>query len=222
MAIFSRFADLVKANINDLLDKAEDPEKMLKQMIIDMEEQLQKATQGLGQVMANERQMRKQVETAEAQSRMWEERAKIALKAGEQELAKHAVEEKLKADENVKQYRSMHSQLELQMESMREQVNVLKGKLEEARSKQSLLIARAQVAEARQGVSEALGGVDGSGAFAKMEKMERKISQMEAQADAAIEISGLEAREEDPFAKLEKKSAADEELARLLKEIAKE
>lgn len=222
MAIFSRFADLVKANLNDFLDKAEDPEKMLKQMIIDMEEQLQKATQGLGQVMANERQMRKQVETAEGQSRIWEERAKTALKAGEQELAKQAVEEKLKADENVNQYRSLHSQLEVQVDSMRNQVNALKAKLEEARSKQSILLARAQVAEARKGVSEALGGVDSSGSFAKMDKMERKISALEAQADATAEISGLDANEEDPFSKLEKENAADNELARLMKELAKE
>jgi phage shock protein A len=195
---------------------------MLKQMIIDMEEQLQKATQGLGQVMANERQMRKQVETAEGQSRIWEERAKTALKAGEQELAKQAVEEKLKADENVNQYRSLHSQLEVQVDSMRNQVNALKAKLEEARSKQSILLARAQVAEARKGVSEALGGVDSSGAFAKMDKMERKISALEAQADATAEISGLDANEEDPFSKLEKENAADDELARLMKELAKE
>lgn len=222
MAIFSRFADLIKANLNDLLDKAEDPEKMLKQMVIEMEEHLQKATQGLGQVMGNERQMRKQVETAERQSNMWEGRAKTALKAGDQNLAKQAVEEKLKVDENVKQYRSMHSQLELQVDSMRDQVNTLKTKLEEARSKQSILIARAQVAEARQGVSSAIGSVDSSGAFAKMDKMERKISEMEAQADATAEISGLDASEEDPFAKLEKQNAADDELARLMQEMAKE
>ena len=95
-------------------------------------------------------------------------------------------------------------------------------KLEEARNKQSLLVARAQVAEARQGVSGALGNVDSSGAFAKMEKYERKIETMEAQADAAVEISGLETNEEDPFAKLEKQNAADEELARLMKELSKE
>ena len=91
MAIFARLADLLKANINDLIDKAEDPEKMLKQIIIDMEEQLDKATQGLGTVMASERQIKKQLETAQADSKLWEDRAKTALKAGNQELAKQAV-----------------------------------------------------------------------------------------------------------------------------------
>ncbi|HHV65538.1 MAG TPA: PspA/IM30 family protein [Peptococcaceae bacterium] len=222
MAIFSRLADLLKANINGLLDKAEDPEKMLKQMIIDMEEQLQKAIQGLGQVMANERQMRKQIETAEGQSKMWEERAKTALKAGEQDLAKKAVEEKLRFDENIKQYRAMHAQLENQVNAMRDQVNNLKAKLEDARNRQTLLLARAQMAEARRSISETLGGVDSDGAFAKMEKFERKIAQMEAQADAALEIAGWEGNDEDPFAKLEKQNAADEELARLMREITKE
>ncbi len=136
MAIFSRLVDLLKANINDLIDKAEDPEKMLKQIIIDMEEQLQKATQGLGQIMASGRQANKQLEAAKADSALWEERAKTALKAGNQALAQKAVESKLKTDANVTQYQQMHDELAKQVETMREQVNLLKTKLEEARSRQ--------------------------------------------------------------------------------------
>jgi len=221
MAIFSRALDVLKANINDLLDKAEDPEKMLKQIIIDMEEQLQKAMQGLGQVMANERQMRKQLEEAQAQSKLWEDRAKVALNAGNQELARQAVENKLKADQNVKQFQELHAQLEAQVNEIREQVKTLQSKLEEARSKQSVLIARAKVADARQSVSKALGNIDSSGVMAKMEKMERKISAKEAQADVTAEMAGVESKE-DPFVKLEKESAVENELARLMKEMSKE
>jgi phage shock protein A len=95
MAIFSRLTDLLKANINDLIDRAEDPEKMVKQIIIDMEEKLQNAVQGLGSVMASERQILLQLEKAQAESKLWEDRAKIALKASDEKLAKKAVDSKL-------------------------------------------------------------------------------------------------------------------------------
>ncbi len=222
MAIFTRLVDLLKANINDLIDKAEDPEKMLKQIIIDMEEQLQKATQGLGQIMASERQAKKQLEAAQADSALWEERAKTALKAGNQELAQKAVESKLKSDANVAQYSQMHDELAKQVETVREQVNLLKSKLEEARSRQAMLVARAQVAEARQGVAKAVGGIDSSGAFAKMDKMEKKIMEEEAKADAQYEISGMDAEKNDPFKQLEKDSAAASEMERLKKELGLE
>ena len=117
--------------------------------------------------MASERQARKQLEAAQADSKLWEDRAKTALKAGNEELAKTAVDSKLKADTNVAQYQQMHDELEKQVGVVREQVNMLKQKLEEARARQSMLVARAQVAEARQGVAKAVGGIDSGGAFAQ-------------------------------------------------------
>jgi phage shock protein A len=222
LAIFSRLADLLKANINDLIDKAEDPEKMVKQIIIDMEEQLQSAVQGLGSVMASERQMRKQLETEQAESKLWEDRAKSALKASNEELAKQAVDNKLKIDERVKQYQKMHSDVSSQLNILREQVEILKNKLNEARTRQSILIARDTVADARKEVSSAIGNLDSSGAFAKLDKMERKIDEKEAQADAAYEVSGLSAEQNDPFADMENQKAADDEMARLKEELSKE
>ena len=222
MAIFARLADLLKANINDLIDKAEDPEKMVKQIIIDMEEQLQGAVQALGSVMASERQMLKQLEEAKAESKLWEDRAKNALKASNEELAKVAVDNKLKADESVKQYEKIHTGISEQLSILRGQVDILKKKLEEARIRQSLLVARDKVADARKEVSSAVGNLDSSGAFAKMDKMEKKIAEKEAQADAAAEISGAEAEKNDPFVDLEKQTAADNEMARLKEELSKE
>ena len=222
MAIFSRLADLLKANINDLIDRAEDPEKMVKQIIIDMEEQLQNAVQGLGSVMASERQMRKQLEEAQSQSKLWEDRAKSALKSSNEELAKQAIDTKLKADESVNQYQKMHTDISSQLSILREQVEILKKKLNEARTRQTMLVARDTVADARKEVSSAIGDLDSSGAFAKMDKMERKIAEKEAQADAAYEISGLNAEQNDPFANMDKQKAAEDEMARLKKELSKE
>jgi phage shock protein A len=222
VAIFKRLADLLKANINDLIDKAEDPEKLVKQIIIDMEEQLQNAVQGLGSVMASERQMLKKYEEAQAESKMWEERAKTALKANNEDLAKQALDSKLKGDESMKQYYNMYKEVSSQSKVLKEQVEILKNKLLEARARQSLLIARDKVAEARKEVVTAVGNLDSSGAFAKMDKMESKIAEKEAQADAAFEISGLDAEKTNEFTDMENKQAVDDEMARLKAELAKE
>ena len=169
--------DLLKANINDLIDRAEDPEKMVKQIIIDMEEQLQNAVQGLGSVMATERDMLKKLKEAQDESKLWEDRAKDALKSENEELAKKAIDKKLVADTSVKQYQKMYNNISSQTEILREQVDLLKKKLNEARARQSMLVARDKVAEARQEVINAVGDLDSSGAFAKMDKMEKKIAE---------------------------------------------
>ena len=222
MAIFSRLTDLLKANINDLIDRAEDPEKMVKQIIIDMEEQLQNAVQGLGSVMASEREMLKKLKEAQSESKLWEGRAKDALKSDNEELAKKAIDKKLVADTSVKQYQKMYDNISSQTEILREQVDLLKKKLNEARARQSMLVARDKVAEARQEVINAVGDLDSSGAFAKMDKMEKKIAEKEAQADAAFDISGMDDEEDDEFEEMENESAADDELARLKEELSKE
>ena len=222
MAIFSRVTDLLKANINDLIDRAEDPEKMVKQIIIDMEEQLQNAVQGLGSVMASEREMLKKLNEAKDESKLWEGRAKDALKSDNEELAKKAIDKKLTADTSVRQYQKMYDNISSQSETLREQVDLLKKKLVEARARQTMLVARDKVAEARKEVISAVGDLDSSGAFAKMDKMEKKIAEKEAQADAAFDISGMDDEEDDEFEEMENKKVADDELARLKEELSKE
>ena len=101
MAIFERISDLVRANINDLIDKAEDPEKMVKQIIIDMEDQLRKATQGLGTAMGSLNQVKKQLDNAQEQSNVWQNKAKSCLEQGNEELAKKALENKVNQDKMV-------------------------------------------------------------------------------------------------------------------------
>jgi phage shock protein A len=219
MAIVGRVFDLLKANINDLLDKAEDPEKMLKQIIIDMEEQLDKSTQGLGKIMASERSLSSQLQKAQADSAMWEQRAKTALQAGNEALARQALESKVKSDAMVAQYQKMRDEVSAQVNTAREQVNLLKSKLEEARMRQTMLMSRAQVAEAKGQIAHTLGSVDSGSAFAKMDKMERKIEEKEATADAVSEISGVSAQNNDPFAALEKQNSVDAELERLKKSL---
>lgn len=219
MSIFERITDLVKSNINDLIDKAENPEKMVKQIIIDMEEQLRKSTQGLGTAMGSLNQLKKQLENAKEQSNIWQTKAKTCLEKGNEELAKKALENKVEQDKMVQQYQEMCSSMEIQVNEIKSQVEILKQKLEEARSKQAMLVARNQMADAKSQMAKTLGNMDSKSALAKMDKMEQKIAQKESEADAFSEISGVQDSNSDPFDKMEKESAINEELERLKREM---
>ena len=219
MAIFERVSDLVRANINDLIDKAENPEKMVKQIIIDMEDQLRKATQGLGTAMGSLNQVKKQLETAQEQSNVWQSKAKTCLEQGNEDLAKQALENKVKQDKMVVQYQEMATSMEAQVNEIKSQVDILKQKLEEARSKQAMLVARSQMADAKSQMAKTLGNMDSKSAFAKMDKMEQKIEAKEAQANAFSEVSGVQESENDPFAQMEKENSINAELEKLKQEM---
>ncbi len=219
MAIFSRIADILKANINDLIDRAENPEKMVKQIIIDMEEQLTGATQALGQAMASEKQAQRQLENAKKSSQDWEQKAKMALQAGNQDLARRALESKVNIDKNVTQFQESFDQIHMQVAQMRDNVQVLRSKLDEARTRQNMLIARARMADAQKGIATSLSGANSSSAFSKLEKMERKIEGKEAEAAAFSQLAGESTAMEDEFADLEKNAAVDAELQRLMSEM---
>ncbi|MBR1764368.1 MAG: PspA/IM30 family protein [Ruminococcus sp.] len=218
MAIFQRIGDILKSNINDLLDKAEDPEKMVKQIIIDMEKEQEKCTNALGQAMGSQRQLGKQLEKAKAESASWENKAKAALAQGNTDLAKMALQRKVTADNQVTQYQQMYDTATAQVNTIKGQVDALKMKLDEARSKQSMLIARSKMADAQKNLAKTLGNMDSSSAFSKLDKMEEKIEAKEAQAEAFSDLAGV-SNEPDPFAQLEQDSAVDAELARLMAEM---
>jgi phage shock protein A len=219
MAIFERISDLVRANINDLIDRAENPEKMVKQIIIDMEDQLRKTTQGLGTAMGSLNQVKKQLATAQEQSSVWQAKAKACLEQGNEQLARQALENKVNQDKMVAQYQEMTTSMEAQVNEIKSQVDVLKQKLEEARSKQAMLVARSQMADAKSQMAKTLGNMDSKSAFAKMDKMEQKIAAKEAEADAFSQISGVEESPNDPFAQMDKENSINAELEKLKQEM---
>lgn len=221
MAIFERIGDLVRANINDLIDKTEDPEKMVKQIIIDMEDQLRTATQGLGTAMGSLNQVKKQLAVAQEQSNVWQGKAKQCLEQGNEELAKKALENKVGQDKMVTQYQEMVNSMEAQVDEIKSQIDVLKQKLEEARSKQAMLVARSQMADAKNKMAKTLGNMDSKSAFAKMDKMEKKIEAKEAEASAMSEVSGIEESDSDPFAKMDKENSINAEFEKLKQEMGK-
>lgn len=223
MGIFSRIGDLLKSNINDLIDRAEDPEKMVKQIIIDMQKELSNSTQALGKAMAAERTAKNQYDTAAAKSAEWESKAKIALTSGDEALAKKALENKVKADKNTEQYREMYETISTQTETIRTQVEVLKSKLEEAKSRQAMLIARSRMAETQKNLAKASGGFDPNSASEKFDRMEEKIIAKEAEAQAFSDLAAENSMENDDtakqFEKLENDSKVNSELERLKAEM---
>ena len=219
MSIFNRVSDIIRSNVNDLLDRAEDPEKMVKQIIIDMEKQVREATQALGQAMASEKQALSQLEKAKKNSAEWENKAKLALKSGNQELAKKALASKVEVDNNIASLQASYDTISSQTAELRSRVEVLQQKLDEARQKQNMLIARAKMAEATQSVATAVSNTDSTSAFSKLEKMEKKVEDKEAQADAFAEMSGDTVFAKDEFKELETNQAVDAEMERLMKEM---
>ncbi len=219
MSIFERLGDLVRSNVNDLIDRAEDPEKTVKQAIIDMEEQLKKVTQSLGNAIASLNQVTKQLNDAQAESDSWKEKAKTCLAADKQDLARQALDNKVAKDKQVEQYTQMRDTMQAQVNEIKNQADLLKQKLEEARSQQAMLVARSRMADAKENMAKTLGDMDSKSAFAKMDKMERKIEEKEARADAFSNMSGIESSEEDPFAQMDKDTAIDSEMQKLREEM---
>lgn len=209
----------MRANINDLIDRAEDPEKMVKQIIIDMEEQVRVATQALGQAMASEKQALNQLQAAKSSSADWEGKARMALQAGNEALAKQALESKVAADMNVSSFEEGYNTISMQVSKLRDQVSVLRGKLEEARAKQNLLTARAKMAEAQKQAATSIGSVDSSSAFTKLEKMEKKVESMEAEAAAFSEMADSNSYAADQFEDLAKQASVAAEFERLKAEL---
>ncbi|MBR4510051.1 MAG: PspA/IM30 family protein [Ruminococcus sp.] len=221
MGVFARLSDLLKANINDLIDKAEDPEKMVKQIILDMNKELNKAIQNLGKAKASEKIAEKKYLDAEATSKNWESKAKMALQKGDQDLAKKALAKKVKADEELASYKQMYESISAQTNTIGEQVEILKTKLEEAKSRQAMLIARSQMAQTKRQLAAAQSNFDSSSAFAKLDRMEEKVMQQEAEADAYTEITGGNDQDElsEQFAQMENDAQVDAELQRLMSEM---
>ena len=219
MAIFSRIADILRANVNDMIDRAEDPVKMVKQMIIEMEQQVDEATQALGQAMASQKIAAKELADAEAKVADWNDKAKLALRNDKEDLARKALDVKVGLDGQVDQLRASYDNITAQVNKLKDQVQTMKMKLDEARARQNVLIARSRMAEASKGVAQAISSTSTDSAFAKLDRLERKITEQEATAEAYTDINGVDLGIEDEFADMAHKTAVDDELARLKAEM---
>ena len=189
MGIFGRLASLIKSNLNDLISKSEDPEKMLNQVILEMNTQLMDAKKQVALAIADEKRLGKQFDTEKATAEEWERKAMMAVRAGEDELAKEALLRQ-------KEHESLAAELERQwqkqktaVEQLKNALRVLNNKIEEAKRKKNVLIARKKRAEAQKAIHETMSGLSNDSAFETFNRMEEKIVQMEAEADAQGEVA---------------------------------
>lgn len=221
MGIFSRLAQLIKSNLNDLISKSEDPEKMLNQVVLEMNNQLVEAKKQVASSIADEKRLAKQLEQEQAQAADWERKAMMALRAGNEELAKEALGRKRQHDELAKTYQEQWEKQRAAVDQLKKALRMLNDKIEEAKRKKNVLIARKKRAEAQKSIQETMSGLRDQSAFETFDRMAQKIDQMEAEAEA-----GAELQEEytgdvlaSQFAKLERTAGADDDLLALKRKM---
>eukprot|EP00286_Rhodomonas_abbreviata_P025832 CAMPEP_0181313812 /NCGR_PEP_ID=MMETSP1101-20121128/14459_1 /TAXON_ID=46948 /ORGANISM="Rhodomonas abbreviata, Strain Caron Lab Isolate" /LENGTH=300 /DNA_ID=CAMNT_0023420813 /DNA_START=46 /DNA_END=948 /DNA_ORIENTATION=+ len=222
MGMGERIARLFKANVNDLLNKAEDPEKMLDQIVVDMQKELVEFRQTYAEVAANTKRLEKQKAQADGLMEEWLKRAKLALEKGDETAARAALERKNQAEENSN---SLKMQLDTQgqaVSNLFNQMQMLEQKISEAKAKKDQLKARAQTAKVTTKINDMMSKTSSTGALEAFNRMEDKVETAEAEAEVAAELSGLsgDSSLDKQFKLMESSSKIDDDLAALKGSLA--
>src|SRR5919205_1953270 len=188
MGIFDRLSSLLKSNINDLISRSEDPEKMLNQIITDMRAQLVKAKQQVAAAIADEKRLRDQVDAEYKQAQDWEKRAMLAVQEGRDDLAKQALVRHGEHLSHAQTLEATWQSHQLETEKLKNSLRDLNDKIEEAKRKKNLLIARQKRAQAQQRIQETMSALSEKSAFEAFARMEEKIADNERRMIAAGEI----------------------------------
>jgi phage shock protein A len=189
MGIFSKFSTLLKSNINDLIARAENPEKMLNQIILDMRDQLAKAKREVAAAIADERKLRAQLDDEIKQTRDWEHRAMLAVKEGRDDLAKQAL---IRQQEHAQRAATLEQTWTAQAqetEKLKGSLRQLNDKIEEAKRKRNLLIAKQKRAQAQRRIHETMSGLSDTSAFEAFNRMAEKIEESERRSVAHAEVA---------------------------------
>ncbi len=190
MGILDRVSLVIKSNINHLINKAEDPEKMLDQMLIQMREQLGEAQREVAVTIADEKRLGAQAEAELEQVQEWDRKATLAVEKGDDELAREALRRKSEHERIGADYKKQWDAQKASTENLKNALRALSQKIEEAGRKKNLLIARQKRAEAQKHIQEVMTGLTDTSAFETFDRMAGRVDQLEAQAAAATEISG--------------------------------
>jgi phage shock protein A len=212
MGLLSRISTIIRSFLNDLVNRAEDPEKILEQSVIDMQDQLVQMRQAVAQAIAAMKRQEQQYLEADKQATEWQRRAMLALQKGQEDLAREAlVRRKSQAETAGKLKESIDSQSG-QIAALKKNLVVLEGKIAEAKTKKEMLKVRIQSAKAQENLNNMLGKVSTNSVSGVIERMEEKVLMAEAKASAAAELGMDEV--ENRFKQLEQ-SNVDEDLAAL-------
>lgn len=218
MGIFDRFSQLFRSNLNDLISKAEDPEKMLTQILVDMRSQLVQAKQQVATAIADERRLRDQADAEYREADAWERRAMVAIQEGKDDLAKQALVRQSEHASHAQQLQETWQSHQVETEKLKNQLRDLNDKIEEAKRKKNLLVARQRRAEAQKRIATTMSSLSEQSAFEAFSRMEERIDQNERMIRASSEIdeemSGDSLKRD--FKQLEKSVASSSVDARLL------
>jgi phage shock protein A len=220
MGIFKRLRDLTAASINDLLDKAEDPVKMLNQFLRDMEEDIMEAESAVAKQIAVEKKFKLQVEEAQEMVAKRQEQAVKALEQSNEDLARRALEDKKEHQIRFDEMSKQHVIAKTNADQLRSQLNEMKDEFNKMKNKKDLLVARAESAKAQKSINQAMSGFGTDNAAKGFDRMSEKVLQMEAEAQASGELRASNRSLDDELDKLGGGSEVDDELAALKAKVA--
>jgi phage shock protein A len=184
MGIFSRFADIVNANINSLLDKAEDPEKMVRLIIQEMEDTLVEVRSSSARTLADKKDLVRRIERLKAEVEDWQAKAELAISKDREDLARLALVEKQKTEDVIEQIQHELTLLDEQVLRLQDEIGQLQTKLEDAKSRQKTILMRSKTASSRLNVKSKLSSDKLSDAMSKFDAYERKIDNLEAEVES--------------------------------------
>lgn len=219
MGIFSRFADIVNSNISALLDKAEDPEKMIRLIIQEMEDTLVEVRTNSAKAIADKKELARKVDSLEEQIGEWSKKASLALVKEREDLARAALIEKQKLEQVLKGLHTEQTLVEETIEKLTGEIGKLESKITETRAKQQALVIRSQAASNRRDVQKHLHTSRTHEAMAKFEQYSRKVDELEAEADV-YSAAGKAKSLEQEFAELQAQDEIEQELAKLKEQMS--
>ena len=221
MGIFARLARLIKSNINDLISRSEDPEKMLNQIVIDMNTQLIEAKKQVASSIADEKRLAKQAEQEASNAAEWERRAMMAVRANDDNLAREALTRVKEHQQLAEQFRQQWQKQKGAVDQLKLALRALNAKIEEAKRKKNLLVARKKRAEAQKAIQETMSGLKNASAFEAFDRMSTKIEEMEAEAEAGAELAEEYTGDvlAHKFQELETHTGAEEDLTALKRKM---
>ena len=210
MGLFDRVSRVVRSNLNAAVSSAEDPEKILDQAIMDMQEDLVQMRQAVARAIASQKRVQAQADKAQTGATQWQQRAQLALQKGDENLAREALVRKKAQSETASALQAQLSQQSGTVDQLKRQLIALESKISEAKTKKDMLKARASAAKANEQLQRSVGTLSTSSAMSAFDRMEEKVLQMEASGEAAAELAGADL--ESQFAQLESGSDVDYEL----------
>jgi phage shock protein A len=222
MGLFGRLGTLIRSNINELINRAEDPEKMLNQVLVDMKGQLVEAKKQVAVAIADEKRIKKQYEAELAKASDWEKKAMLAVRAGNDELARAALSRKAEHDELAATLKDQWEAQKQSVEQLKEALRSLDAKIEEAKRKRNMLVSRQKRAQAQATINKTLSQLNSTDSHdSTFARMDERVTQLEAEVEASAELGSLpESTLESQFKALEAGSSVDSELEALKQKMA--